>query len=324
MLSPPRHEPDRVLVTGASGFVGSNLTRALIQRGYRVTVLTRRDSRLWRLEDVRSSFEQLHADLNDAYEIRTAVQKAKPVVIFHTAAANVAGGQLTAPELDMMRTNFLGTVNLIRACDELEYRCFVNTGSSSEYGPKTEPMRETDMPEPRDGYGVAKCAATMYASAVGRRAHRPILTLRLFSPFGPFDDPRRLIPTAIAAALAGREIPLARPEIGRDYVYIDDVVQAYLSATELAHELSGGVINVGSGREATLNEVIETILSETQSASLPNWGAFPNSSQDNPRWQADITKAAQCLGWRPRVSFREGIQRTVAWFREHAADHLNS
>ena len=317
-------DTDRVLITGAAGFVGANLARALVQQGRQVAVITRKNSNLWRLSEVRGSLEQHTADLADAPMLRQIVQKVQPTIVFHTAAASVYGGQVPATESEMVQSNLLGTMNLIRACADVNYRCFINTGSSSEYGPKTEPMVETDRTEPRDIYGVIKCAATHFAAAVARKEHKPILTLRLFSPFGPFDDPRRLIPTVIVAALAGRDIKLARPEIGRDYVFIDDVVAAYLAAAERARELMGEIINIGSGRQTTLEETVATLLTLVKSPSRALWGAAPGSPQDNPLWQANIEKARERLGWQPRVTFLEGLRRTVDWFREHLGRYTSS
>lgn len=314
---------DWVLVTGASGFVGANLTRRLVKDGYRVTIITRCHSDLWRLEGVVGSIENVVADLTEGSQVKNALNKIKPTVIFHLATVSVYGGQ-PAPEPEMVRANLLGTINLIQACADVDYRCFVNTGSSSEYGPKTKPMVETDLTEPRDIYGVTKCAATHYASAVGKKESRPIVTLRLFSPFGPYDDPRRLIPTAVVSALTGRDIKLANPEIGRDYIYVDDVVEAFLSCIERARTIPGEIINVGSGRQKTLKETIETILSLIETPSRPLWGAVPGSSQDNPFWQADITKAKRCLDWTPQIDFQEGLRRTVEWFRGHLGRYAKS
>ncbi|MBI2624445.1 NAD(P)-dependent oxidoreductase [Candidatus Parcubacteria bacterium] len=310
-------DTDRVLITGATGFVGANLARALVQQGRQVAVITRQNSNPWRLAEVQGSLEQHVADLADAPALRQIVQKVQPTVIFHAAAASVYGDQVPATESEMVRSNLIGTMNLIRACADINYRCFVNTGSSSEYGPKTEPMVETDLAAPRDIYGVTKCAATHFAAAVARQEHKPILTLRLFSPFGPYDDPRRLIPTAIVAALTSRDIKLARPEIGRDYVFIDDVVAAYLAAVERARENEGEIINIGSGRQTTLEETVATLFTLVKSPGRALWGAAPGSPQDNPLWQADIEKARERLGWQPRVAFREGLRQTVEWFREH-------
>lgn len=208
----------------------------------------------------------------------------------------------------------LSTVHLISACAGPSLVAFINTGSSSEYGPCTRPMREADAPHPRDAYGVSKCAATLYASAVGRRGS-PAVTLRLFSPYGPLDDPRRFIPTAIAAALAGSAASTADPVVGRDYVYVDDVIEAYLACVPRAQALAGAVINIGSGHQTTLGEVAEAVGRLIPNAPPPRWHAWPTSAQDSPFWQADITKARRQLGWAPRVGLDEGLRQTITYIQ---------
>lgn len=310
-------------MTGATGFVGANLVRRLVAENYHVTIVTRPLSDLWRLEGIIHAIEREATDLADGAAVRARMHKARPAIIFHLATAGVYGGR-HVPEAQMVEANLLTTMNLLQACTDLDYRCFVNTGSSSEYGPKTHPMVETDPTEPRDIYGVTKCAATHYASAIGQKESRPIVTLRLFSPFGPYDDPRRLIPTAIACALAGRDIRLTSPGVGRDYIFVDDVVDAYVKCIERARSIPGEVINVGSGQQKTLKETVEAILALVETSSRPRWGEGPVSSQDNPFWQADITKARRCLDWVPRVDFREGLRRTVEWLRGHPDRYVRS
>jgi len=307
---------DRFLLTGATGFVGANLVRRLVASGGQVTVVTREGSRLWRLDGVTNRLRCVVADLSDSAAVAAVVSRAKPTVIFHLAAASIYGG-LEGQEPEMVETNLIGTINLVRACADLDYRCFVNTGSSSEYGPKSGPMVETDLTQPQDIYSVTKCAATHYASAIARQENRPIVTLRLFSPFGSWDDPRKLIPTAIVAALHGHDIALASREIGRDYIYIDDVIEAYLTVIDRAQQIQGEIINVGSGREKTLAETIDAILELVGTRSRPLWEAAAGSQYDNPVWQASIEKAKRLLGWEPRVDFREGLRRTIGWLRKH-------
>ncbi len=307
---------ETALVTGATGFVGANLVRGLVAAGYRVAIIVRPTSNPWRLRGILGRLQHLVADLADPVATAHAVRRAKPTIIFHTATASTYGG-MSADDRDMVRANLITTINLIEACAPLPYRCLVNTGSSSEYGPATKPMRETDLTEPRDGYAITKCAATHYASAAGRREKRPIVTLRLFTPFGPWDDPKRLMPTVICSALANRPLKLARPEIGRDFVYIDDVVTAYLAAIPRAKMLTGEIFNIGSGRQHTLADVARAVIAETKSKSKPIWGVTPASPQDNRFWQADIRKAKRFLKWQPKTSFQEGVRLTTAWLGEH-------
>lgn len=305
---------DRYLVTGATGFVGANLVHRLVADGAAVFALVRPSSLRHRIADVADRITVVSADLTDATALISVLAEIKPTVVLHTAATGVYGG-VAAPDAEVMRINLLGTVNLLAACADLPLRAFVNTGSSSEYGRRETPMCETDRPQPRDAYGASKCAATLYASTLGHRG-RPVVTLRLFSPYGPRDDGRRFIPTAIAAALAGAAVPASDPAVGRDYVYIDDVVNAYQRAVERAAALAGAVINIGSGRQTTLREVADVIGRLVPDAAPPRWGVYPRSEQDSPCWQADIGQARQQLSWEPTVRLEEGLRRTITYIQE--------
>jgi nucleoside-diphosphate-sugar epimerase len=138
--------------------------------------------------------------------------------------------------------------------------------------------------------------------------------LRLFSPYGPWDDPVRLIPSVSRAFLDGRSPLLASPSGERDFVYIDDVVDACLLAASVP-SAAGEIINVGSGRQATVGEVVATLSRLIPGSPAPSWGAI--SPRPGPSaWVAGIVKARRILGWEPKVSLEEGLLRTVEWMRD--------
>jgi nucleoside-diphosphate-sugar epimerase len=191
----------------------------------------------------------------------------------------------------------------------------VNTGSSSEYGFKDYAMRETDLLEPNSYYAVAKCAQTLLCQHVANAEKRPITTFRLFSVYGPFEEPSRLVPTLIRRCAEGRDLTLVEPDTARDFVYVEDVVDAYL-CTEKLTTLVGEVINIGSGVQSTMRQVVDIILQHTGAQVKCRWGAMPARIWDAKTWVADCTKSSRLLGWRPRTALTEGLQRTVAWVRE--------
>ncbi len=144
---------------------------------------------------------------------------------------------------------------------------------------------------------------------------RPITTFRLFSVFGAFEEPSRLIPTVIRHSLQGKALKLVSPDVARDFVYVEDVVDAYLRFDKLA-KLSGEIINVGTGVQSTIRQVVEAILEHTTAKVECRWGAMPARVWDAQTWVADCTKSRRLLGWAPRTSLSEGLDRTIAWTRE--------
>lgn len=309
----------KAFLTGATGFVGSHVARKLVKSGVEVHILARKDSSFVRLNDVRSELTIHLGEMTDAESIARAVSAARPDRIFHFANAGVYGGISTSSER-LTEVNTAGLVNLLVALRALEYEAFVNIGSSSEYGLKTSPMREDDVCEPISVYGTSKLVATRAATVEAMEYEKPIATFRLFSPYGPFDDPSRLIMQATRSLAARTPFRLPHPDAVRDYEYIDDVVDLLTCAAGNIGKHSGEVFNVGSGREVRATEVVETIARLTHTEEFlhilpPNSGSLGES--ESPRWVADTAKTNKAFSWSARTSLTDGLASTVAWVLAH-------
>lgn len=305
----------RALVTGATGFVGSHLTRRLVHEGLEVHVLRRERSDFWRMRDVLPAVQTHVADVRDAAALRTAITAARPEWVFHLAAATVVAGASGAAR-ELIDVNLLGSANLLDACRDIGLRGLVTTGDSFEYTPSMGRLSEDSACHPGALHGITKLAATLCAGALARERGLPIVTLRLFSTYGPADHPRRVVPRIISGALAGTELLLSRPEIARDWVYVGDVVDLYLEAAGSAASRAGGVFNAGSGVPGSLGDLTALILRLTGSTATARWGAFPAPPHDDHPWIADPSLTFSHFAWRPKVSLEEGLARTIAAFRE--------
>jgi len=307
---------DKVFVTGASGFVGSNLARRLLTEGYEVHISVREHSDLWRLKDVVKRLHCHPVDLTNERQIKTVIKEVNPELIFHLANIGVYG-DVHAPEKNVIETNFLGAVNLLNACDQIDYRCFVNTGSSAEYGPKDHPMKEDDDCQPINVYGISKLAATQYCNILAKNNNKPIVTFRIFSPYGPFNHSSRLITYAILNALDNQPLNLANPNSVRDYIYADDVLDLLFLGVDNIEHCKGQVFNVGGGVQKTVQEVVDNILRLTESTSTLNWNTMSGRSFETKRWEADMLKVSEYFNWSPRYLLEEGLQKTVVWFKDN-------
>jgi nucleoside-diphosphate-sugar epimerase len=296
-----------VIVTGATGFVGSHLTRRMLQEGFQVHAFCRATARFDRLADVRRRLHVHTVSLDDRSALRRAVRAIAPDYVLHLAAAVRRGGVGVAP-VDLVRTNALATINLIDACDELPYAGFVNTGDAFEYGRKRRAARETDRCRPQTLDGKAKLMATAYARHAALACRKPIVTLRLFSVFGAMDHPSRFVPQAVASALRGVPLRASSPEIARDYVYVDDVVDLYLRAMAAAARHPGVILNAGSGRATTLGELVDAAGAIARRRLEVLWGAYPLAAHDRGCWTADVAKTRELLGWAPRYSLERGLR----------------
>jgi nucleoside-diphosphate-sugar epimerase len=302
----------KVLVTGATGFIGANITRRLLREGARVNIFIRRDSDKWRLSDRLKSVSSHTADLTDAAAVGRALRRIRPDIIVHAA---VYGGYPAQKDVKkIFDLNLMATVNLLNACRETGFRLFLNTGSSSEYGIKNEAMKECDPLEPVTPYGISKAAATLYCRSIALMENLPIATLRLFSPYGYFEGSSRLIPYVILSSLKNDTIELSSGRNVRDFIFVEDVCDAYIKAIERCDYISGEILNVASGREHSVEDVVKEISKLTGVKTRIEWGREHNPRIEPKKWQADISKANRLLGWKPRHSLREGLDKLIGWF----------
>jgi len=310
--------PGVALVTGGTGFVGSNLARRLVRDGFEVHLLCRTNSNFWRLDDVLPRLHRHVAPLEDAARVAEIVRSVRPEYVFHLAASTVVAGT-TAGADDLVGVNLLGTIHLLDACAAVDCRGLVTTGDSFEYSSTQERLAEDAACHPDTLHGISKLAATLYAQSVAKTQGRPVVTLRLFSTYGPGDHPRRLVPRVIAGALAGTPLSLSRPEIARDWVYVDDVIELYLEASRKARQHAGGVFNAGSGIATSVGAIVESILTLTGSAVAAQWGVFPAPPHDAFPWIADTRRTCAAFDWRPQTALDDGLRLAIAAMAARAA-----
>lgn len=300
------------LVTGATGFVGANLTRRLIKEGHEVHVLIRSGKPNWRLENIKSALKIHHSDLSNKEILKHTIQEIQPTYVFHLATY---GGFPSQQDISsIISTNIIGTVNLLSAlegCPSLMK--LVNTGSSSEYGMKTKPMREDDILNPYTPYAVAKAAQSFFVSVAAYKKLVPALTLRLFSVYGPYEESGRLIADIMCALISKKSLKLSAPNPKRDFIFIEDVVEAYLQAA-LSRCDNGEIINIGGGKDYSIQEAAELAMGLSGSIVPIVWGSVPARSFEATRWISDISKAAEILEWKPKYDFRSGLAETKKWF----------
>lgn len=305
-----------ILVTGATGFVGACLVHRLVKRkNDNIHIILRRSSDTWRIKDILKRLNLHYADLIDSREIKKIVKKVKPQMIYHLATYGAYPFQ-KGPE-KIFQANVFGTLNLLEACAEVGFKAFVNTGSSSEYGTKSRAMSEKHLLEPNSYYGLAKASQTLLCQHFARENNLPIVNLRLFSPYGYYEEPTRLIPTLINSCLEGKDLNLVSPGIARDFSFVDDVIDAYLKVPSRAGELSGQILNIANGKQHIIKEVVSLVVKITGATVKANWGAMPARSHDTNVWLADISKAKRLLEWQPKNDLEEGLGKTINWFRNN-------
>lgn len=309
----------RCLVTGASGHLGSFLTRKLVEQGAEVSVLVRPQSDLWRLSDLLDHIKVLRADLSHLTPALGAIATNSPDVVFHLAWDGVTGNDRNNSQ--QVSCNVTGSLEVFRAVQAAGCRCWIGVGSQAEYGPQTTLLREDLPPQPATAYGVAKLCVGLLTHKLCELSAMRFVWLRLLATYGPGDDERHLIPGVINQLLAGARPALTFGEQEWDYLYVEDaaeaIYQTYLTGAE-------GVFNLGSGEPHTIRNVAER-LRDIIDPTLPlGFGEVPYREDQVMHLQADITKLHGVTGWKPQIDLEDGLRRTVEWHKSRPAILMTS
>jgi nucleoside-diphosphate-sugar epimerase len=307
----------RALVTGATGFVGYHLAKTLLAMGYEVHIVTRNHSNRWRIRHLDGLVTEHRVDLCCFSDVEQAVLRIKPNVVGHCATYGGFSFQNHADSI--IHTNLLGTMNLLRACEITGFQTFIHTGSSSEYGIKQQPMMETDVLEPVSDYGVSKAATALYCRAQALRKNLPIVILRLFSPFGPWDDPARMMSYVITSLLRKERPIITSPTSVRDYIHIEDVMKAYKLVIQ-SSITPGEIYNIGMGKQTSVKEIVAYIREIIGTTVDPIWADAHTPLHESTTWTANINKAKHELLWLPTTSVYDGISDTVKWYEQQIRD----
>lgn len=300
-----------VLVTGGGGFIGANLVRRLVSLDCQVHLIWKKSTNPWRIKELLPKVTLHQVDLLDRPQLKILLEKIRPVVIYHLAAHGSYPNQTNLDQI--MTTNILGTLNLLSASQQLSYQCFVNTGTSSEYGVKREPMSEEDVCQPVSFYAATKLSATILTQVFTKLYNKPVVTFRPFSVYGPYEEPTRFIPTIIQSLIEKKAIKLPASEIRHDFIYVDDIIEAYIKAPSKMARLTGQICNLGTGKESTNLQVVRTLFEIAQQQVPIKKGAYPKRAWDSAHWVADISQTKKLLNWKSKFSLENGLNKTLTW-----------
>jgi nucleoside-diphosphate-sugar epimerase len=311
----------KYLITGAAGFIGSSLVRALLDRGEQVRGIDNlATGRRENLTEVLSKIDFREADLLDLDAMHDACQGVDYVL--HQAAIPSVPKSLLDP-LGSNRANVDGTVNILVAARDAKVKRVVYAASSSAYGDTpTLPKHEAMSPNPISPYAVAKLASELYMVSFYRCYGLETVCLRYFNIFGPRQDPSSPYSGVLAKfsmqMLRGEQPTIfGDGETSRDFTYIDNAVSANLLAcSAAATECAGRVFNCATGRRITLNQTFEALKQLTGYKGAVKYA--PERGGDIKHSLADITQAQKHLGYKVLVNFEDGLRRTVEWYKSQS------
>jgi NAD dependent epimerase/dehydratase len=314
----------KILVTGADGFIGSHLAEALVNRSAKVTALcfyNSFDKYGW-LDDLsesaRAKLTIRRGDIRDAAFVRRIARGQD--IIFHLAALIAIPYSYLAAQ-SYVETNVVGTLNLLEAARESGVGRVIHTSTSEVYGTAlTLPIAEDHPLQGQSPYSASKIGADMMAEAFARSFDLPVAILRPFNTYGPRQSERAVIPTVMRQALdpSCATIRIGDASTVRDFTFVDDAVAAFL-AVGLAENIDfGRAYNAGSEKAVSIAEIINLVLDLAGCGKQVEYDAdrVRPANSEVRTLLADSSRLASAVGWRPRVDLREGLSRTITWWRD--------
>jgi len=317
---------NKILITGADGFIGSHLTEALVRAGHRVRAFVFYNSfNSWGwldhcASDIKDEFEVFAGDIRDPHGVRTAMKDCDAVL--HLAALIAIPYSYHSPD-SYVDTNIKGTLNVVQAARELNVSRVVHTSTSEVYGTaRFVPITEDHPVQGQSPYSASKIGADQIAMSFYYSFNTPVVTLRPFNTYGPRQSARAIIPTIIIQVASGkRQIELGAVHPTRDFSFVSDIVRGFIAALE-SEKAIGEVINLGSNFEISILDTARAVaeVMGVEIEILTDDQRLRPKKSEVERLQAANAKAKELLNWRPHYGglegFKRGLAETVAWFSQ--------
>lgn len=296
------------LVTGASGFIGNHLTKRLEKEGHKVIKL-----------DYSGKEIDIKVDITKIKSLRKILKKVKsPQVVIHLAAC-VDSKKDYLISKKAIYVNILGTLNLLEAIRDLNIDLFVHVGTEEVYGGNVAPFFESNKINPQTPYAITKASAEYFVQMYHRLYNLPVVLLRFAAIFGPNQNPTKLIPHCIISALSSKDIILHSSKQKRDFIYIDDAIEAICKVC-FSGKANNEIINFGGLKPYLIKDVAELIVNYVGNP-IKIFAKKNILLSSKPRYiVSDISKAKRILNWIPTVSIEEGLRKTIDWYHKNYED----
>jgi nucleoside-diphosphate-sugar epimerase len=300
-----------VCITGGTGFIGSHLSRRLVDEGASVSIITEENAPQDLISNIRDKVNLYQCNITDSDSLVRTVNQIRPEIVYHLAAKIDVGAGFEVID-PLIEVNLRGTINMLKASTEVNVSKFVFIGTSDVYGPTEEASSEDSPLDPISPYGASKAAAEFFV----RQCNIPWVILRPFIIYGGGQSHGMFIPQLILSALKGEEFSMTAGEQTRDFLYIDDFIDACIMIC-LNREIDGTIFNIASGKEVSLADVVNSVMPLLDDHFKVRFGAIQYRGNERWRVRADISKAGHLLGWEPKTSLTEGLKKTFRWYNNY-------
>jgi dolichol-phosphate mannosyltransferase len=305
-----------ILIFGAGGFIGINLLKSLLLHRKDVYGASQDYINSWRLLAGKVPLSNLiNCDITERDRLEDILKEIQPKTVFNLAAYGAYSKQKEYHKI--YDTNFNATTTIIEVLKKLGFSAYIHAGSSSEYGLNSAAPDEEDTLIPNTHYSVSKVSAYYLMKYYGKVEKLPVVHLRLYSAFGPWEEPDRLMPVLLAHARHGKLPHLVNPDISRDFIFITDICSAFISS---AHKLQkkhyGEVYNVGTGHKTTIKELVEIVCRKLTLKVKPGYHSMPDRDWDMTDWYGNVNRIKKDLEWSSLITLEEGLDKSLQWQKD--------
>jgi len=307
---------EKVLLSGGSGFIGSHLIPKLLEANYEIYSLERYVTGRYVLGSRRIA-KTVFGDIRDYFTTRDLIHKIQPDAVIHLASISAVSYSYDHPN-EVLETNLLGTINLAESClrEVPHLKHFLFAGTSEEYGnQETLPIKENAELRPNSPYAVSKVAADKYLQYMHDAYDFPVTILRNFNTYGRKDNRHFVIERIITQMLKEKVVMLGDPSPIRDFIYINDHVNSYLTC--LGNEKAiGEIFNFCTGHSTSIAQLVDLIKELTSFKGEVVWNTIPKRPLDITKLVGDYSKAEKLLGWKPKYALQKGLKSTINFWKE--------
>ena len=300
-----------LLIVGGTGFIGSHVTKKALKNGFKVTVISKNN---YPQSKQINCVDYINVDISREKDLHH-ILKDRVFEYVLNLGGYVDHKNFSEGGKEVFETHFSGTLNLVKSINKNTLKCFIQIGSSDEYGTNIAPQKESQRELPISPYSIAKTSATHFLQMLNRTERFPVLILRLFLVYGPGQDSGRFLPQIIKGCLSGKEFETSLGEQLRDFCYIDDIVDGILIAMK-TNNINGEIINLASGDPISIRTVIEKVKTYIGKGD-PKFGKIAYRAGENMSLYADTSKAERLLGWRSKTTIEHGIKKTIDHYRAY-------
>lgn len=307
-----------ILVIGASGFIGANIFKRIFKQRNDVFG-TNLSGNSWRIDEHENG-NIYYFNKMQSSEFKTLLDRLQPKTIFDCSSF---GAYYFESDVDLIhKTNFFSLIEIFNILENYDISVYVHSGSSSEYGLNSNKPSEISESIPNSHYSISKLSASNLIKYYGYVKKLPLINLRLYSVYGPYEEPTRLIPV-LCKSIKNKNLPLfADKNISRDFIFIDDVIEMFLDVSiNINPKIYGHSFNVGTEREISLEEVASISKKLFSIKSIPKFNSYQDRSWDTKEWKSNSKKAKKAFNWHAKVNFEDGLKITYAWWSNTYKKH---